>query len=440
MLIRFGCSNYKSIFSYQELIFTASSLKDPQSDLIENTAIPEKILPSIALYGANASGKTNMIEALQFSVNFILSSYGNVALTGIHRPIFKLSPNAKIQASEFDMDFVFNNKHYHYGYKINDETVMEEWLFSYAYENRKSRTVLFHRSIEEATEYKFSKYLKGENRVITKLTRTNSLYLSTAAQNNHELLSQIYSYFRMNFLFRLNQMPHLPLPNEAIILKQCGTIEQVSNFLQNSGAGIEEIKLKVRKCVGAELVVRQQTHEFLKEVLRPILGEKFVAMPQPQEEDTIELSHKDQNGNLIPFELNDESQGTRAMIALLAPVFVILNNGGIFVIDEIESSLHVLLTFQVVKLFSRKETNPKGAQLLFTTHETNILCNNLLRRDQIWFSEKSSAGETIIAPLTDYDLRATDNFQKGYLEGRFGAIPFLGDIQKLFQLENNSNG
>lgn len=432
MIIRFGCSNYKSIFSYQELIFTASSLKDPQSDLIESTAIPENVLPSIALYGANASGKTNMIEALQFFVRFIRGSYRGTAPTGIDRHIFKLNLDAKDQVTEFDIDFILNNKHYHYGYKINDVAVIEEWLFSYAYENRKSRTVLFHRSLEESNEYKFSKYLKGENKIIAKLTRENSLYLSTAAQNNHDLLSDIYNYFRSNFLYRFDQLLHSPLV--VIRLKNNGTIEQVSNFLKNSGTGIEAIQLKVK-------IREEDNSDFtnkLQKLLKDSLGNALDDFEFPKENDTIELSHKDQNGNLIPFDLDDESLGTRAMIALLAPAFKVLNEGGIFIVDEIESSLHVLLTLQVVKLFSRKETNPKGAQLLFTTHETNILCNNILRRDQIWFSEKTFAGETIIAPLTDYELRVTDNFQKGYLEGRFGAIPFLGDIQKLFQIENNN--
>ena len=125
------------------------------------------------------------------------------------------------------------------------------------------------------------------------------------------------------------------------------------------------------------------------------------------------------------------------MIALLTPAFNALNKGGIFVVDEIESSLHALLTLQVIKLFNYNKANTTNAQLLFTTHETHILCSNLLRRDQIWFSEKNISGETIISPLTDYQLRTTDNIQKGYLEGRFGAIPFLGDIQKLFETEKS---
>jgi hypothetical protein len=438
MLIRFGCANYKSIYGYQELLFTASSLKDPQADVLKNLGIPEPVLPSIGIYGANASGKTNMIEALAFLVGFIKGSYAQSAPNGINRPVFKLNLNAKAQVSEFDIDFMFADKHYHYGFKINDEAVTEEWLFAYAYDKRKSRKVLFHRSIAEENVYKFSSHLKGENRLIAKLTRANSLYLSTAAQNNHALLGAIYSYCSLSFLFRLNYHEQILQSLFIVpILKEFGTLKQVADFIRKVGAGIDAVELKARDRDDIELKVLNG----LQNVFNDSLGDRAVNMEALiKDGDTIELAHKDQHGNVVLFDLEEESLGTKAMVALLAPAFKVLNQGGVFIVDEIESSLHVLLTIQIIKLFNRKETNPKGAQLLFTTHETHILCSNILRRDQIWFSEKAPDGATVIAPLTDYQLRATDNIQKGYLEGRFGAIPFLGDMQQLFQSESPSNG
>jgi len=431
MLIRFGCANYKSIYSYQELLFTASSLKDPQADVLKNLGIPEPVLPSIGIYGANASGKTNMIEALAFLVGFINDSYTQAKPNGIKRPIFKLNSNAKVEVSEFDIDFIFADKHYHYGFKINDEVVTEEWLFAYAYDKRKSRKVLFHRSIAEENVYKFSSHLKGENRLIAKLTRANSLYLSTAAQNNHALLGAIYSYFSSDFFFRFE--PALSSATIVQLLQFYGTLEQVSEFIKNAGAGIKAIRLEIKESDNTEL-------NFLNDRKDSSLGHSLDWESFFKDDDAIELVHQGQNGDFVPFELEEESLGTKAMVALLAPAFKVLNQGGVFIVDEIESSLHVLLTIQIIKLFNRKETNPKGAQLLFTTHETHILCSNILRRDQIWFSEKAPDGATVIAPLTDYQLRGTDNIQKGYLEGRFGAIPFLGDMQQLFQSESPSNG
>ncbi len=442
MLIRFGCSNYKSIYGYQELLFTASSLKDPQADLINTSALPDAILPSIAIYGANASGKTNMIEALKFFVRFIRNSYKKAETNYIDRPIFKLNADAKDETSEFDMDFILGKTHYHYGFKINDKAVIEEWLFSYSYENRKSRKVLFHRNKLEEDEYKFSKLLKGENRVIARLTRDNSLFLSAATQSNHEFLSSIHAYFMVAFSFRFDQV----LSTQVItrnLKKNIGAISHVTQFLKNAGAGIERIELKVKKPKEDDIELREKLKTALSGLLNNFLGDDINRLHEFDDslfDDRLELSHKDQNGNLVLFELEEESLGTKAMIALLTPAFKALNQGGIFIVDEIESSLHALLTLQVIKLFNHKATNPNGAQLLFTTHETHILCSNLLRRDQIWFSEKNLNGETVIAPLTDYQLRSTDNIQKGYLEGRFGAIPFLGDIQQLFQREKTVNG
>jgi len=439
MLIRFGCSNYKSIYGYQELLFTASSLKDPQADLINTSAIPDAILPSIAIYGANASGKTNMIEALKFFVEFIRNSYRKAETSGINRPVFKLNADAEDETSDFDMDFVLGGIHYHYGFKINDKAVMEEWLFSYSYENRKSRKVLFHRNRQEESEYKFSKYLKGENRVIARLTRDNCLFLSTAAQNNHELLSEMGNHFSTAYTFRFG-FSFLLAPTVENIKKD-KTLEQISNFLKKIGAGIDAIQLKKRQLEGDKLILSNKIHEFVNDAfLRDRFGSIVDEIEPIVEEDVMEILHKDQFGRLVSFDIDEESLGTKAMIALLTPAFKALNQGGIFIVDEIESSLHALLTLQIIKLFNHKATNPNGAQLLFTTHETHILCSNLLRRDQIWFSEKNLSGETVIAPLTDYQLRSTDNIQKGYLEGRFGAIPFLGDIQQLFQREKTVNG
>ena len=303
MIIRFGCSNYKSIYGYQELLFTASSLKDQQADLIKTSAIPEEILPSIAIYGANASGKTNMIAALRFFVNFIRSSYRSSETIGIKRSTFKLNTDGKEQASEFDLDFILSDKHYHYGFKINDESVIEEWLYSYTYEIRKSRKILFHRSNAEEKEYKFSKYLKGENIVISKLTRANSLYLSTAAQNNHELLSNIYDYFLTAFSFRFDQ--HLFLNHIAKRLKEYKVLEQVNQFLKNSGAGIEAIRLKEKVFEGEELFIRNKALEFVKGIIKEVNGSDKDEFELPPDEDAIELVHKDEQGKSVTFDLEE---------------------------------------------------------------------------------------------------------------------------------------
>ena len=429
MIIRFGCANYKSIFTYQQLLLTASKLKDSQSETIDCKALPEQLLPSVALYGANGSGKTNMIEALRFLVKFILDSFKNDT-TGISRPAFKLVSDAHQNASEFDVDFIFGDQHYHYGFKINDDEILEEWLYAFAYEQRKARTVLFHRNKQEANEYKFSPSLKGENKVIAKLTRANSLFLSSAAQNNHDLLGNIYDYFKTQFSFRFETETNPDLI--ARHLKRFGNIQQVDNFLNHADLGIEsmELQTKLREDDDQDYkMIIALTDIFNVNAKQSIDAEDF------KEHHSVKLYHKDQNGNLISFGLEEESLGTRVMIGLLMRVFNLLKKGGVFIVDELESSMHPLLSIQLIRLFNQEKTNPKFAQLIFTTHDTNLLASNVFRRDQIWFSEKTQSGETMISPLSDYNLRKTDNIRNGYLEGRFGAIPFLGDLENLLPLD-----
>ncbi|OBP73266.1 hypothetical protein BAE42_14135 [Mesorhizobium loti] len=138
-------------------------------------------------------------------------------------------------------------------------------------------------------------------------------------------------------------------------------------------------------------------------------------------------------GKQVFFNLDKESAGTRRLLALLAPIFAALDHGGLIVIDEIDASLHTRACEAILALFSSTEFNANGAQLIATTHDTNILSSNLLRRDQIWFCEKGDTGETALFPLTDLRTRATDNIEKGYLQGRFGAIPFAGSPSQLLK-------
>jgi AAA15 family ATPase/GTPase len=217
-------------------------------------------------------------------------------------------------------------------------------------------------------------------------------------------------------------------------LEKVGYIDKISSFLSQIDTGIKSIKIKEKLLSGDELKFANA----LKEVVDSALSAELIDSLSKRHE--LELYHEDKNGNLIKFTFDEESLGTKSIISLLIPVFQALNNGAILIVDEIESSLHPLLVLEVIRLFGQSITNPLGAQLFFSTHETNILCSNVLRRDQIWFSEKTEEGNTVVTPLTDFSLRKNYNLESGYLEGRFGAIPFLGDIEKLFRKETSING
>ena len=430
MLIRFGCSNYKSISEYQELLLTASSLKDDQSDLIIPESFNEPLLSGLALYGANASGKTNVLLGLREMLYFISSSHKRQDTKGINRQIFRLDEKFKNCVTEFDIDFICDDVHYHYGYKYNDEYIVEEWLFSYSYGKKKSRKVLFHRNSENEEQFYFGKALRGKKRVVAELTRPNSLFLSSAAQNNHKNLASIYEFLELRFKFRFeNQI------NEYSISEKMENVEnkeKVISFLKNMDIGIKEIKVHRVKEL-EDLGIFKSFQKLLLEEMEIDKPEAALAVKELMENrKELSLFHESVSGDLVEFGLDEESLGTRSLIALLIPVFEVLGNGGTFIVDELESSLHALLTLQILALFSDKATNRNGAQIIFSTHETNVLCSDLLRRDQIWFSEKGVSGNTVLTPLTDFSLRKDFDIQSGYLEGRFGAIPFYGSLKQLF--------
>ena len=427
MLIRFGCSNFRSISEYQEVLFTATTLKDQQSELIEAEGFNLPLLSSLAIYGANASGKTNILLALQKLIHLVLTSHTRGNTTGVNRTTFKLDDSYLEKESEFDIDFIFKGKHYHYGFKINDEIIIEEWLFSYTYSNRKSRKILFHRDSKESKAFYYGKGLKGRNKIIQDIVRPNSLFLSAAAQNNHEILKGIYDFLKDHFRFRFSQDTHEVQIAET--LQDSKNIGNIIGFLENLDTGIKKIEIKNQPLSEKRRKVMKGITRIINENLEDSQADLFST---PDEMKELHLYHDSSDGKLVKFSLDEESLGTRSAIALLIPIFHVLSNGGTLIVDELESSLHALLTLQMIKLFSQRETNPNGAQLLFSTHETNVLCSDILRRDQIWLTEKCLAGNSILTPLTDFKLRKEFNIQSGYLEGRFGGIPFFGDINKLF--------
>lgn len=425
MIIRFGCSNYKSIYNYQEIVLSASPLKDEQADTISSKGFRDPLLPTIGIYGANASGKTNLLKAINFLIDGIRTSHKTSPEEEAEYPsFFKLIPSSKELPSQFDIDFIHDDQHYHYGFKILKSSIVEEWLYTYLYRKRESKRILFHRNIGEENQFYFGASLKGNNKIIGEITNQSSLFLSQAAQNNHEFLSRIYQYFKNNFVFRFSS--DINKYNIADRYKEYGEIQEIVKFLKKLDNGIHSLKVVDEDLTEEDKSFHSKFIDLFNEYL---FKDEPIDMPLSKER--IELLHEDNNGKLIPFDFDDESAGTKSVIALLVPVFKTIKNGGIFIVDEIESSLHTLLTIKIIELYNRKQTNPNKAQLIFSTHDTNLLCSGILRRDQIWFTEKSKSGQTVIYPLTDFKLRKKYNIESGYLQGRFGAIPFFGDPNKM---------
>jgi len=438
MLLRFGVSNYRSIKEYQQLSLTASSLKDRPAFTIASPVFNEKILPAIGIYGANASGKSNILRAFKFMVTGILESHSRGAASGgFLRYPFKLSKGFIEEATRFDCDFILDGVRHSYGYAINDQRIVEEWLYVFPSGRRQ---VWFHRNIEEKKEFFFSdKYLKGKNRVIEELTRPNSLFLSSAAQNNHEKILPIYEYFQNNFLFRLNQMSAASI-NVDEFLDDKEIQKWVLDFMSFADTGISDMRIFEEDVPEGVLPFMKEFRSLLARFIKENDEELDADTPLPTPKDkmkVLKFGHSVDGGETIFLDLEEESRGTLALLSMLGPIFNALKKGLVIFIDELDTSMHSLLSKKIMDLFTSSKFNKCGAQLVFTTHDTNLLCNNSMRRDEVWFTEKDKGGATHLYPLTDISTRNTDNFEKGYLQGRFGAIPFLGGFDDFV---NSSKG
>ncbi|MDQ7759403.1 ATP-binding protein [Xanthomonas sontii] len=433
MLLRFGVENHKSIKTYQEISLVATPLKDAEHGLLEavelatNVTVRKKlqVVPVLALYGANASGKTTLLDALQHFVGEIVSSHARSATRKVpHRP-FLLDEEGRKKPSRYDVDIVLSGVRYHYGYIISNERVCSEWLYSFPVDgSRNVRTTLFTRDFEADEEFYFGKNLKGENRVISKLVRPNSLFLSAAAQNSHSQLSPIFKFFAQKITNRMQETSEILLPEQ--LLAYFGEDEELRSraiqFLSSADTGI--VGIDFSKVPIDEK--RQALVQEFERVLNSHLDEEKINLPKRTEEAKVGVKHVGAAGKSYSLEMTWESAGTIALLGLLGPVLKRLMEGGVLIIDELNSTLHPLVSREIIGLFSHPETNPGKAQLLFSTHDTNLLSGRILRRDQIWFAEKDREGATHTYSLSDIRIRADDNFEAGYLRGRFGAIPFFG--------------
>lgn len=440
MLLRFGVENYGSISSYQELLLTASSLKDDETCVVNvapDSARPLRVLPVAGVYGANAAGKSTLLRAFEFFVNAIAQSHSRVASrTGTPYFPFRLDSTSNTQPSKYDVDIVLEDIRYHYGFTLDGKHIVQEWLYSFDLNStRQVKSVMFARETSQdgIVEVIFpGKSLRGENKQMAKLVRPNSLFLSTAAQNAHTQLSPIFDFFE-GVVRRLDSdISHWHLAEQltAYFSTDPERTRAAIEFLKAADIGIAGMDF-------SKTPINEMEKKFIVDVEKVLREHRKIPQTSGEESNDdesititerplVKLLHKGRGKNTYPIHLRNESTGTQSLLQLLGPVFIKLNEGGIVLVDELNTALHPLVSRELIKLFQNPVTNPGHAQLIFTTHDTNLLTGALLRRDQIWFAEKDDEGATHTYSLSDIKIRAKDNIERGYLMGRFGAIPFMG--------------
>lgn len=425
MLIEFTVGNYRSFKDPQTLSMVAAPLKAKNSLVDVNNVIHTEgqpdLLTSAAIYGANASGKSNLISALTFMQEFVQKSARETKSTGgINVQPFRLNTATVDQSSRFEVVFIQGGVRYRYGFEVTTERVVAEWLYhapatreSYLF-TRDGDTISLSRSFVEG-------------RKLQAQTRPNALFLSVVAQFNGPTAQAILDWFYSvevskgdsiltDALFQANTTRRFTTARRQA--------EAIRRLVCRLDLGIAD--LRVEKVPRQNLVVPDSTPDPLAEWLNELwnkLGNEQSVLH------TVHAVYDDDGQPVgeVAFKLDDdESQGTKKLFALAGPLLGALEEGGVVVIDEFDARLHPLMTHELVRLFNDRETNRHGAQLIFNTQDTNLLDNELFRRDQIWFVEKDRYGASRLYSLAEFKgVRNDLSFERGYIEGRFGAIPYL---------------
>lgn len=321
------------------------------------------------------------------------------------------------EPSLFEVTFVLGRVRHQYGFQASDEQFLEEWL--YAWPSGKKQ-VWFERDNQT---FKFGENLRGENKVIEGVTRPNVLFLSAAVQHKHPQLLPIFSWFQSLQVVNMPGGPHPSLPHQRIL----------AHLLR-----ADAIDEKWFQEFQEEELPKPQLEDFRNLLKQADIGIVDVRVETSRSDDKRQraspnffLKHRSERDDAW-LPLQEESHGTQTLFRMAMPILHALLKGGIVLVDELERSLHPSLARAIIRRFNDPAANPKNAQIIFTTHDTNLLGTTLgepaLRRDQVWLTEKDAAGATVLYPLTDYKPRKAENLERGYLQGRYGAIPFLGDF------------
>jgi uncharacterized protein len=424
MLIDFKVTNFRSIREEQTLSLVASNYEKDLPDCVIERDLPGlsgvKFLRGAAIYGANASGKSNVLEAVRFLANFVRKSATKIQPgESTQTEPFKLDQTSITQPSKFEITFVAEDVRYLFGLSLTTQRVIEEYLVAYP---KGLPQRWYHRTYDQQQQtYTWARPATGfkRDKSLEEKTRENSTFLSVAPQFNHPQLTPVFNWFQTNFHFiQLSADGGFGPDLTAKQLAIPDHYNRILTLLKNADIGVSSAKA-VREPINIE----EYTKLFSKDALRKWNLEERLANSEKIE---IQLSHKVDGMDLVSLDFeSEESAGTRRFFSLIGPWLNMLDNSKTVFIDEIETSLHPLLIRELLKLLFSAENNPKGSQVVFTTHNPILLDTTLMRRDQIWFTEKSSTGATHLYPLTDYQPRKDEALVKGYLSGRYGGIPFI---------------
>jgi hypothetical protein len=393
MLIDFSVTNYRSFRDRMTLSMVAASGGDPDDARVvvadERPAKPLRLLRSAAIYGPNGARKSNLVKALEYMTDVVLHSRVAVGDQAVRRVPFRLDPAYLDVPTEFEVNIHDEGERYTYGFALDSERVLEEWLYAGLPRTR----LLFHREMDRVS---FGASWKGDQAALVQRTRPDALLLSVAAQFNHFTAGQVWDWFNRRLWF-----VKVPNPYTIALLARSADLQSaLPRFLDAADTGI--VGLNIRP-------------------LRPNASS--------QDHYEVRTQRRVKDGSVVEFDLaDDESAGTQRLVELARPWIDGLRTDAVVLADEFDINLHPRLSRFLLE--SWHEAGGK-AQLILTTHNADLLSSDLLRRDQVWFVDKDKAQQTELYSLAEFrrpngrGARATENHRAGYLAGRYGAVPVL---------------
>lgn len=414
MLIEFRIKNFRSLRDEQvlSLVATKDSTLEETNTLATGIKSIPRLLPSTVIYGPNAGGKSNLIKALQYMRGVVMESATllQAGQTFALQP-FRLAASSATAPTEFELTLELGAVRYQYGFSMTPQRIVHEYLLVYKSFKPQKWFERRYDSRQDQDIYTFGAGLKGQKNLWESATRPNSLFLSMAVQLNSEDLRPVFDWFARGLLI-FNEKAALNTQASILLLKEAEGKRRILDFLATADISIADIEVVTKTVTG-------------RKVRYDVAAEKTKVSTEEFEENRVRFTHVTDHGEAT-FELDDESHGTRILLFLAAPVLDVLDKGRTLVIDELDTSLHTLLKRELVRMFHRPGINRKGAQLIFTTHDTSLLdAPHLLRRDQIWLVEKDLDQASRLTALSEFSPRKSEALEKGYLCGRYGGIPFL---------------
>ena len=400
MILEFSVKNFRSIKELQTISFVASGLKSLDEEQDKNNIVEiegQRILKTVGIYGANASGKSNILRALEAFSRAIFSPVQPTSLLGMTNYPFYYQHHPEDTETFFQIILLVEGKKYRYGYTIKNNNVVDEWLYGMANGNQ---TYYFIREGSK-DNIKINKDHFSEGNLAPKVVYDHSLFLSHVASYQNNIAKKIWDFFNFINGSQLTR-PQLMRYATLLALESTNAKTPFIDLLQKCGFNYLDVKLS------------DSADAYLNKKKVEVLLEKHNI------DSTIKQLNLDE----------DESSGTQKLFNIMGMILMVFQKGGAFALDELDSNFHPALVIKLIQLFNDPEINKGNAQLLFTSHDTNLLDPKLMRRDQFYFTEKTDEDATRLYSLADLKgIRNDADFARQYLAGYYGAVPVLGDYK-----------